>query len=398
MREYIHPYAKALESELNRLKKAENLGNNKELLFSFYESNLARGISTPRILRLLTALRKTAEQLQKDFRETTKQDYEKFLIWMQRSDYAEGTIWTYKKILKVFHKWLNNGVCPESVSWFAFKKMNNQILPEQLLDQEDVKALLKAAINKRDKALIACLWETGARVGELGGMRIKDVSFDEFGGKILLSGKTGMRKIRIVNSAAYLLEWINSNPFSKNPDAPVWCCIEKAECERMSHAGIMSALRKIRKRSGITKPINPHHFRHSRATFMAQHLTEAQMKEYFGWEQDSRMAGRYVHLSGKQVDDAILKMCGLKKQEEQKDLLQREPCPRCKSLNEVTSNYCEKCWLPLSSTANFEMEQIEQKSQESLIGLMKLFEAVGNNPEKIRQAIIMLQAQSKGGI
>jgi len=130
--ERIHSsVCKALESELNRLKKAENLGNNKELLFSFYESNLARGISTPRILRLLTALRKTAEQLQKDFRETTKQDYEKFLIWMQRSDYAEGTIWTYKKILKVFHKWLQllkeqNRLLKEIKDLLETKKFCNQ--------------------------------------------------------------------------------------------------------------------------------------------------------------------------------------------------------------------------------------------------------------------------------
>jgi len=33
-------------------------------------------------------------------------------------------------------------------------------------------------------------------------------------------------------------------------------------------------------------------------------LTEAQMKEYLGWVGDSRMASTYVHLSGRNIDDA----------------------------------------------------------------------------------------------
>ena len=40
---------------------------------------------------------------------------------------------------------------------------------------------------------------------------------------------------------------------------------------------------------------------------MANYLTEAQMNVYFGWTQGSDMPGVYVHLSGRDIDDAILK-------------------------------------------------------------------------------------------
>lgn len=36
-------------------------------------------------------------------------------------------------------------------------------------------------------------------------------------------------------------------------------------------------LRRIAKRAGIKKKVNPHSFRHARATFLANLLTEAQM-------------------------------------------------------------------------------------------------------------------------
>lgn len=44
---------------------------------------------------------------------------------------------------------------------------------------------------------------------------------------------------------------------------------------------------------------------------MANYLTEAQMNDYFGWVQGSGMPSVYVHLSGRDVDDAILKANGI---------------------------------------------------------------------------------------
>lgn len=57
--------------------------------------------------------------------------------------------------------------------------------------------------------------------------------------------------------------------------------------------------------------MNPHAFRPASATHLANILTEAQMKEFIGWIQDSDMASVYVHLSGRDVDRAILKLYGM---------------------------------------------------------------------------------------
>jgi len=42
------------------------------------------------------------------------------------------------------------------------------------------------------------------------------------------------------------------------------------------------------------------------------------MKQYFGWVQGSDMASVYVHLSGRDVDNALLKLNGLEVKEEKK--------------------------------------------------------------------------------
>lgn len=200
-----------------------------------------------------------------------------------------------------------------------------------------------------------------------------------------------MRRIRLINSAPNLLEWINEHPERNNPQAFVFVNIEKNFGGCMQHRNIMSILQKVAKRAGIQKPVNPHHFRHSRATYMSQFLTEAQLKEYFGWVQESKMAARYVHLSGKQVEDAILRMHGLKQEDKKEDILKQKTCPRCKTLNDHNNQFCEKCWLPLSEQGLNELEETTNKEQESLIALMRLLSEVGNNPIKLKQALAVLQ-------
>jgi len=42
------------------------------------------------------------------------------------------------------------------------------------------------------------------------------------------------------------------------------------------------------------KRVNPHSFRHARATHLANHLREDQMKEFSGWTQADEMGSIYV--------------------------------------------------------------------------------------------------------
>ena len=116
--------------------------------------------------------------------------------------------------------------------------------------------------------------------------------------------------------------------------------------------------------------MNPHMFRHSRATHLACHLTEAQMKEYFGWVQASRMAAIYVHLSGRDVDHALLKLHGIKtdKGDQQPDQLESKPCSRCKTINPCTGRYCSLCGLPLDDkTESHELQKDFDRQKASAI-------------------------------
>jgi integrase/recombinase XerD len=185
------------------------------------------------------------------------------------------------------------------------------------------------------------LYESGCRIGELMMLRIKHISFDEFGALILVDGKTGPRRVRLISSVPYLNDWLRNYPGEYSRDSFLWVG-STGNLIRYSRASYI--IRNLARKAGIRKSIHPHLFRHSRATFLANHLTEAQMKEMFGWTRDSDMAGVYVHLSGRDVDHALLRVNGVSRPEARKEnALKPIVCEQCQEQNLYTNKICSRC-------------------------------------------------------
>lgn len=80
---------------------------------------------------------------------------------------------------------------------------------------------------------------------------------------------------------------------------------------KMEYRAAVKALKTTAARAEIDKPVNPHHFRHSRATYLANRFTEAQMCEWLGWVQGSDRPSDYVHLSGRDIDSSYARIHGI---------------------------------------------------------------------------------------
>lgn len=76
--------------------------------------------------------------------------------------------------------------------------------------------------NLRDKAFISILYESACRIGEILNLKIKDVTIDQYGCVIMVDGKTGMRRIRLIESSPDLVMWINNHPKKQDRDAPLF--------------------------------------------------------------------------------------------------------------------------------------------------------------------------------
>jgi ribosomal protein L40E len=130
-------------------------------------------------------------------------------------------------------------------------------------------------------------------------------------------------------------------------------------------------LRRRAEDAKIKKRVNPHMFRHSQASVLAEDLTEAQMNEYLGWKQGSKMPAIYVHLSGRNVDQKILELKGMKKQEKTAEASAVKGCSRCGHINPPTSKFCMKCALPLDLKAALESDEAKEREMLDMRDMLK---------------------------
>jgi len=235
---------------------------------------------------------------------------------------------TELKILKIFYRRLRTGSLekstpyPSEVAWIKSSIKRNEIKEPEILADDEVKRMIDAANNLRDKAFIAVLYEGGFRIGEIL-LKIKDVSFDEYGAKIVVSGKTGPRIVRLITSVPLLSQWLGVHPKKDDLEAPIW--ISKSK-KRISYKEIVKHLKETAAKAGIQKRIYPHLFRHSAATQTAQFLNEYEMRIRFGWSPWSDTPSRYVHM--KDIDNKIVSLYKGKEVEPPKPALLPIKCPK----------------------------------------------------------------------
>jgi site-specific recombinase XerD len=305
-------------------------------------------------------LRVIAQILKKDYDGADKGDITGVVRKIEEKRYSDWTKHDYKVTLKKFYRWLRDSEeYPDEVRWIktTVRKCKTK-LPGELLTEDDVKRLVNVADNLRDKALVFSLYESGCRISELLSLRLRQVQFDQFGAQFVVSGGKGSRRVRLILSSPSLSQWVANHPLSDEPEAPLWVGFGSKNKNRpLSYPSVGKMLRTLKQKAKLTKPVNPHMFRHSRATILAKHLSEAQLKQIFGWTQASDMASVYVHLSGRDTDDALLNLYGLKKDEDVKETkLKARKCPRCEYVNPATNRFCGKCSLVLDPKAAMELD------------------------------------------
>lgn len=363
-----------LEWSTNRIKTHPGISeNNKKNVLDFFQYCFSIGLSTERVKFYSDRLILLAQWIP-DFKSATKEELQKVVAEkIERSKYAAWTKNIFKVTIKRFYKWLDNAedFTPERIRWMKNPTPKNNKLPEELLTVEEVNKMIGKAENPRDKALISVLYESGCRVGELASLRIKHIVFDEYGAQIIVTGKTGMRRVRLLQSFRYLSYWLECHPYKDNPESSVWVRLTaKRRGEPLNYATWRIRLKKLAERAGIKKRVNPHSFRHARATHLARlNLNEAQMSAILGWVGGSDMPRTYIHLSGKDTDEALMKAYGLRPKENEDST---QTCPKCSKKNQITNKYCATCGMILNVNAAVEVEDKRAEFEEKIGKIMEL--------------------------
>ena len=383
----IYNYERILSRELSKIKEDPF---NAEILFKYYRSRVAEGLSLARIIKCLNTLRLISKSLVKPFVEATKEDIENFIVKIEERSFSQWTKQDYKIILKKFYKWLRDSEnYPPEVRWIRVSRnIPSKLQKKDLLTLEEIQKIADCTTNIRDRAFIWVYFESMRRLGEILSLKIGNVEFDDLGARLAIYGKMGRADARVITSTTFLASWLNIHPLKENPDAPVWVTLNrKGKYKQLTYGTVRSMLKDCAQRAGIKKRVWLYLIRHSRITPASKVLSYSLLCSTAGWKQGSRMPSVYVHLAGEDVDEAQCILNGITNFEKKDELLRPKICKKCDTKNSSDSKFCNKCGFPLDYETAVKMDEVRTK-------LDRLLDKLTEDPQKLNKLLELIESSS----
>lgn len=381
----VHNIDREYELNNKKLQNSEHVSEaNKKAMAEFVEECHADEVGKVAIRKYVSNFHTMLKMAPEGFEllDADKSDIKTLISEIKKSDYAPSTKKGFKVGLKKFYKLMEEGDdYPEKVKFFDTNISDKDKKRPDVLSKKEIEKIIEACRNDRDRAMYKMLYESGFRASELVGLQIKDISFVEKGVRVQTDGKTGEREVLLVETERYLKNWLSKHPFSDIRSAPLWVKVddrnigedESLEDKRISYNYMRVNLKRKATKAGVritytdkgtkTSEVYPHLFRHSRATHLATELTESTMKKFFGWAMSSDMPQVYIHLSGEDVENEIMDMYGVEKEENTNEKVE---CPRCTRTYKGDESFCPRCGAPLDQEKAIEVQEIENAGEKTL--------------------------------
>jgi len=237
---------------------------------------------------------------------------------------------------------------PSEVHWIKIGVKRKDRKHPKLISEDELQRMLKV-VGVRDRAIMSLLYECGLRPSELLALKKTDLDFMKEGVRVHVpeGTKTGARDILAGgNAEPALANWLNAHPVKKQDALLFPAEYGTGNFKMMTTDGLTKMVRTAAARAGIQRRIKTYDFRHTAATINAKFFSEAQLRKYMGWTQDSTMAAVYVDMSGRDTDEGVARKHN-KPVEAVKNETKTEPklCKRCGKTNMHDAELCAYCGL-----------------------------------------------------
>ena len=152
-----------------------------------------------------------------------------------------------------------------------------------VLSVEEVRAILKAAPNERDRAILEVLYGCGLRVSEVCSLKISEVYLKDMFVKVMGKGSKERLVPMAPSTASAIMDYLSVRPGS---DAG---CEDVLFLNRfgraMSRVAVFKMVKSVALVAGVDKNLSPHTFRHSFATHLIENGADLRVvQEMLGHE------------------------------------------------------------------------------------------------------------------
>ena len=368
------------------------------------KNNLSQVNSIDDIIVFLDTRRKTKDEDPEQKWITTWNDY----LWRIKIFYR----WYYNtKFLKttannIFDS--QNWITPDFLK--IPKKKTKRLSPyseTEIWEKDELQFIIKYENSKRNKAILALLWDLNARNHEITLLRIKNIRIKEkYGeGEVPYEAKTGSGPILLTLSFPYVRDWLNEHPFRNEANARLICNTENGKPllpgmvydtmyllkKRIIRLVASEEIKDTKEKEKLqyllkTKKWNPYCIRHSSITSDSDYLPEYALKKKVRWSMNSRQGSRYIkNRMGNDLKEKILEQNGIILDTSQLKRSTVIDCPRCALINQLENKFCSKCSYPLKPEA---YEELKEKEENEMKGMKQ---QINEMNKKFEQVFSMIQ-------
>ena len=219
--------------------------------------------------------------------------------------HSKPTVKQHLAAIRMLFDWLVTGqVIPTNPAHsvrgprHSVKKGKTSVLSAEemrtLLDSIDAKKL----IGLRDRALIALMGYTFARVGAVGAMKVEDYYIQKRRGWVRLHEKGG--KVNELpchhNLEQFLDEWLNVSGLASEPTAPLFPTLRHGKLENrlpLAQANVHWMIQRRALAAGIATKISCHSFRATGITTYLQNGGKLEVAQQMAGHESARTTGLY---------------------------------------------------------------------------------------------------------
>lgn len=210
--------------------------------------------------RRMNAFIQFTQERQKNMENVTEEDIQQYILYLKREKgLSAGTINNYISAIKFFY------------THVLGKKWNSKKIPRMkrrsklpvIPPKQDVIAILDAASNLKHKAILALLYGSGLRVGEVAQLKIQDICSRTMRVRVDRAKHDTNRYTILSDTALEILRNYFRKYFSSKSYKPDdWLFPGKTEGEHINVKSIKNTLIKLRERLQLDTNISAHTLRH----------------------------------------------------------------------------------------------------------------------------------------
>lgn len=204
------------------------------------------------------------------------------------NSYIKNNIMLFRKVLEYFRK---RGMPVADLRDMELPKVMRR--QPTWLEFDEVKLMIEATTNLRDKAIVAMLFSTGCRISELLGLNVEDVEDND---EPIVYGKNDKYRPVYIDRTAreHLDAYLDSRNDRYKP------LFMSGQRRRLGLSRVEQIIHETALRAGIEKNITPHTFRHSTITdYIKNGAPMAVVQKIAGHSNIKTTIDIYTHLQRK---------------------------------------------------------------------------------------------------